>query len=82
MVPRSASRGRVTKHAQPHSEVFGYEECTEGREEIVGAVSSFLGATSLQETVKTNSAQIRISVATSDVTLSGIPEKWIAEMWV
>ena len=38
--------------------------------------------TSLQETVTKNSAQIRICVVASDVTLSGIPEKWIAELWV
>ena len=48
----------------------------------MGAVLSSLGGTSLQETVTKNSAKIRISVAASDVTLSGIPEKWIAEMWV
>ena len=45
-------------------------------------MSSSLGGTSLQDTVTKNSAKIRISVAASDVTLSGIPEKWIAEMWI
>lgn len=82
VVPRSASRSRVTEHVLSDSEAFGCEECAEPREEIVGAVSSSLGGTSLQETVTQNSAKIRISVAASDVTLSGIPEKWIAEMWV
>ena len=82
VVPPSASRSRVTEHVLSDSEAFGCEECAEPREEIVGAVSSSLGGTSLQETVTQNSAKIRISVAASDVTLSGIPEKWIAEMWV
>ena len=72
----------VPLHPESTGHLSGSEESAESSEELLSAVSSSLAASCLQKPDRRDTDQIRLSVTAGDLTLTGIPDKWISDLWV